>query len=449
MAVARARLEGCAVVLASATPSLETASPPAASPAARRRRPAGTGWHPAGPPRRCDDAGGAAGRPAPRPPAARRLAVAAAARGADAQRSPPASSRCCSSTAAATRRSPCAAPAATGSPARTARPGWSRIASAGGCTATIAATPMPTPEHCPSCGAVGLLTASGPGVERLAEELARRCCRRRASRVMTSDTHCRTPTRGGRDRQRMDAGAIDVLLGTQIIAKGHHFPDLTLVGVVDADLGLGGGDLRAAERTFQLLYQVAGRAGREERPGRVLIQTHLPEHPVMQALAAGDKDRFLAVELEERRVGDMPPFGRLAALILVRRRRRAGQGRGAPARPGCARDRRRHRPRPGAGPAGAAARPLPRAPAGQGRARPRPAGLAARLAGAAKAAGRAAPGRHRPDELPLTDSVFCPRPRPHWSSFRYRCLDDCCALVAPVAQPRAEGPSCWNQDKAG
>ena len=89
------------------------------------------------------------------------------------------------------------------------------------------------------------------------------------------------------------------------------------MGVVDADLGLGGGDLRAAERTFQLLYQVAGRAGREDRPGRVLIQTHLPEHPVMQALAVGDKDRFLAVELEERRLGEMPPFGRLAALIVA------------------------------------------------------------------------------------------------------------------------------------
>ena len=118
-----------------------------------------------------------------------------------------------------------------------------------------------------------------------------------------------------------------MLIGTQIIAKGHHFPDLTLVGVVDADLGLRGGDLRAAERTFQLLYQVAGRAGREERPGRVLIQTHLPEHPVMQALAAGDKDRFLAVELAERRVGRhaavRPPRG----ADRLRPRRRAGQGR--------------------------------------------------------------------------------------------------------------------------
>jgi primosomal protein N' (replication factor Y) (superfamily II helicase) len=174
---------------------------------------------------------------------------------------------------------------------------------------------VPVPEHCPSCGAVGLLTASGPGVERLAEELGELLPRARLA-VMTSDTASDTKAASALV-QAMESRAIDILLGTQIIAKGHHFPDLTLVGVVDADLGLGGGDLRAAERTFQLLYQVAGRAGREDRPGRVLIQTHLPEHPVMQALAVGDKDRFLAVELDERRVGEMPPFGRLAALIVA------------------------------------------------------------------------------------------------------------------------------------
>jgi primosomal protein N' (replication factor Y) len=112
---------------------------------------------------------------------------------------------------------------------------------------------------------------------------------------------------------------LDVLIGTQIIAKGHHFPDLTLVGVVDGDLGLAGGDLRAAERQFQLLYQVAGRSGRAARPGRVLIQTHLPEHPVMQALAAGDKARFYAEELAERQSAGLPPFGRLAALIVAGR----------------------------------------------------------------------------------------------------------------------------------
>ena len=173
---------------------------------------------------------------------------------------------------------------------------------------------MSEPEHCPSCGAVGLLTASGPGVERLAEEVAHILPAARLA-VMTSDTVF-DPKAAKALVEAMERHAVDILIGTQIIAKGHHFPDLTLVGVVDADLGLGGGDLRAAERTFQLLYQVAGRAGREERPGRVLIQTHLPEHPVMQALAIGDKDRFLAVELGERRLGAMPPFGRLAALIV-------------------------------------------------------------------------------------------------------------------------------------
>jgi primosomal protein N' (replication factor Y) len=109
---------------------------------------------------------------------------------------------------------------------------------------------------------------------------------------------------------------IDILIGTQLIAKGHHFPELTLAGVVDADFGLAGGDPRAAERTFQLLYQLAGRAGREQKPGLVLIQTHLPDHPVMQALALGDREAFMAAEEGERRDSGMPPFGRLAALIL-------------------------------------------------------------------------------------------------------------------------------------
>jgi primosomal protein N' (replication factor Y) len=108
----------------------------------------------------------------------------------------------------------------------------------------------------------------------------------------------------------------DVLIGTQIVAKGHHFPMLTLVGVVDADLGLGGGDLRAAERTYQLLHQVGGRAGRAERPGRVLLQTYMPEQPVMRALAANDRDRFLEAEAAQRREAHLPPFARLAALIV-------------------------------------------------------------------------------------------------------------------------------------
>ena len=116
--------------------------------------------------------------------------------------------------------------------------------------------------------------------------------------------------------ERMIAGEIDILIGTQMAAKGHHFPNLTLVAVIDADLGLNGGDLRAAERTFQLLYQVAGRAGREDRPGRALVQTHMPEHPVMQALVSGDRDRFVAAELADRAAAGMPPYGRLASLIV-------------------------------------------------------------------------------------------------------------------------------------
>jgi primosomal protein N' (replication factor Y) len=114
----------------------------------------------------------------------------------------------------------------------------------------------------------------------------------------------------------MAAHRYDVLIGTQIVAKGHHFPMLTLVGVVDADLGLAGGDLRAAERTYQLLHQVGGRAGRAERPGRVLIQTYMPEQPVMRALAANDRDRFLEAEAAQRRAAHLPPFARLAALIV-------------------------------------------------------------------------------------------------------------------------------------
>jgi primosomal protein N' (replication factor Y) len=114
----------------------------------------------------------------------------------------------------------------------------------------------------------------------------------------------------------VEAHEIDIVIGTQIVAKGHHFPLLTLVGVVDGDLGLAGGDLRAAERSFQLLYQVAGRAGRADRPGKVLVQTADPDHPVMRALVAGDRDGFLAAEAEARRRAGMPPFGRLAALIV-------------------------------------------------------------------------------------------------------------------------------------
>jgi primosomal protein N' (replication factor Y) len=172
-------------------------------------------------------------------------------------------------------------------------------------------------DHCPACGTVDALVACGPGVERLAEEVAGLLPGARVG-ILTSDNPA-SPGEAAALLAAMRDRQLDVLIGTQIIAKGHHFPDLTLVGVVDGDLGLAGGDLRAAERQFQLLYQVGGRAGRAARPGRVLIQTHLPEHPVMQALASGDKERFYAEELAERQVAGLPPFGRLAALIVVGR----------------------------------------------------------------------------------------------------------------------------------
>lgn len=171
-----------------------------------------------------------------------------------------------------------------------------------------------SPEACPKCGEEGSFVACGPGVERVAEEVATLFPDARVA-MMTSDTLA-GPRAMQNVIEQVKEGAIDLLIGTQVMAKGHHFPLLTLVGVVDADLGLAGGDLRAAERTFQLLHQVAGRAGREQRPGRVMLQTHMPEHPVMQALAAHDRDSFLTVEAEQRRQLEMPPFGRLAALIV-------------------------------------------------------------------------------------------------------------------------------------
>jgi primosomal protein N' (replication factor Y) (superfamily II helicase) len=170
------------------------------------------------------------------------------------------------------------------------------------------------PSSCPDCGAEGSLTACGPGVERLAEE-ARVLFPQARQATMTSDT-LTGPESAAALVQAVQARDIDLLIGTQIVAKGHHFPHLTLVGVVDADLGLYGGDLRAAERTYQLLHQVAGRAGRAEHPGRVLLQTAEPDHPVMEALAAGDRDRFFAAEAAAREGAGLPPFGRLAALVL-------------------------------------------------------------------------------------------------------------------------------------
>ncbi len=173
---------------------------------------------------------------------------------------------------------------------------------------------MLKPELCPHCGARDSLISIGPGVERVEEE-ARLLFPDARLAVFSSDTV--TDAQAARALiGAMAAGDYDILVATQAAAKGHNFPNLTLVGVVDADLGLRGGDLRAAERTFQLLTQVSGRAGRRDRPGRALIQTWAPEHPVMVALAAGDRDAFAAVEMAERRLAGLPPYGRLAAVIV-------------------------------------------------------------------------------------------------------------------------------------
>lgn len=173
---------------------------------------------------------------------------------------------------------------------------------------------IPTPNACPSCGAADSLAPCGPGVERLAEEVAATWPAARAL-VATSDT-----IRTSEDMAalvRAVAGAqVDILIGTQMLAKGHDFPNLTLVGVVDADLGLEGGDLRAAERSFQQIRQVAGRAGRATKPGEVYLQTHQPRARVMQALLKNDAAAFHAAERESRLAAGMPPFGRLAAIIV-------------------------------------------------------------------------------------------------------------------------------------
>ena len=172
----------------------------------------------------------------------------------------------------------------------------------------------PEPETCPECGAAHKLAPCGPGVERIAEEAAARFPDARVA-LLSSD-HIENAAELNRLLGQIAAHEVDILIGTQLVAKGHHFPGLTLVGVVDADLGLTGGDLRAGERTFQLLDQVAGRAGRADRPGRVILQTYMPEHAVMRALAAGDRDRFVAAEMEARAEAGYPPFGRLASLVL-------------------------------------------------------------------------------------------------------------------------------------
>jgi len=170
------------------------------------------------------------------------------------------------------------------------------------------------PAACPKCQAQGSFVACGPGVERLEEEVAALFPGSRIL-VLSSDV-VESVERLRQELNDVAEGRVDIVIGTQLVAKGHHFPKLNLVGVVDADLGLSNGDPRAAERTFQLLHQVAGRAGREEGRGLGLLQTHQPDHPVMRALIAADRDAFYASEIAAREQGGYPPFGRLASLIV-------------------------------------------------------------------------------------------------------------------------------------
>jgi primosomal protein N' (replication factor Y) len=172
----------------------------------------------------------------------------------------------------------------------------------------------PVPSVCPSCQAEETLAAVGPGVERLGEEVTALFPEARVA-VLSSDMYGSARALKA-EIEDIAQGAADIIIGTQLVAKGHNFPLLTLVGVIDADLGLQGSDLRAAERTFQLMRQVAGRAGRADKPGEALLQSYQPEHPVIRAILGGDEEAFWRAEAEERRQAGVPPYGRMAGIIL-------------------------------------------------------------------------------------------------------------------------------------
>jgi len=172
----------------------------------------------------------------------------------------------------------------------------------------------PPPAQCPKCQAADSFVAIGPGVERLQQEAAELFPQSRIL-VLSSDL-VESIERLRSELDDVAQGRFDIVIGTQLVAKGHHFPKLNLVGIIDADLGLSNGDPRAAERTFQLLHQVIGRAGREEGRGFGLVQTHQPEHPVMQALIAQDRDAFYSAEIAVREKSGYPPFGRLASVLI-------------------------------------------------------------------------------------------------------------------------------------
>ena len=178
---------------------------------------------------------------------------------------------------------------------------------------------LPLPEKCPKCAEPGALVACGPGVERIAEEVAERFPE--AKLALLSSDLIPGLLEMREIIKRIEQGEAHIIIGTQIVAKGHHFPDLATVGIVDGDLGLGQADPRAAERTFQLMHQVTGRAGRAFARGRGLVQTHMPEHPVMEAIISGDREAFLEREIRARQSALLPPYGRLVALIISHRQK--------------------------------------------------------------------------------------------------------------------------------
>jgi primosomal protein N' (replication factor Y) len=182
---------------------------------------------------------------------------------------------------------------------------------------------MPPPAECPQCHATESFAPIGPGVERLEHEAAELFPGSRIL-VLSSDL-VESMERLRAELDDVAEGRFDIVIGTQLVAKGHHFPKLNLVGIVDADLGLGNGDPRAGERTFQLLHQVVGRAGREEGRGVGMLQTHQPEHPVMKALISGDREAFYSSEIALREQSGYPPFGRLAALIVTANEKHAAE----------------------------------------------------------------------------------------------------------------------------
>ncbi len=172
----------------------------------------------------------------------------------------------------------------------------------------------PMPDACPSCEVEGKLAPVGPGIERLAEEALGAFP---DANIVTLSSDMFGSARALKAKiEEIAEGEADIIIGTQLVAKGHNFPNLTLVGVIDADLGLQGSDLRAAERTFQLMRQVAGRAGRAQKPGQALLQTFQPEHPVIRAILSGDENGFWSAEAAERQAAGVPPYGRMAGIVL-------------------------------------------------------------------------------------------------------------------------------------